>query len=157
MLQEILSRYPEDQSSLVMILQDLQAAAGYLPEDALQEVSRRLRIPRAQVYSVATFYNVLSLEPRGRHLVRVCMGTACHVRQAPLILDAATRELGVAAGETTADREFTLQSVGCVGACAIGPVVEIDEVHHGHMTVTRLGKLLGKIGGAARDGSEVEP
>jgi len=156
MLQEILSRYPEDQSSLVMILQDLQAAAGYLPKDALQEISQRLRIPRAQVYSVATFYNVLSLEPRGRHLVRVCMGTACHVRQAPLILDAAARELGVAAGHTTADREFTLQSVGCVGACAIGPVVEIDDVHHGHMTVTRMGKLLRKKGGAAGDESEVE-
>ena len=149
MLQKILSRYPDDRTSLVMILQDVQSEFGYLPKDSLEEISRHLRIPRAQVYSVATFYNVLSLEPRGEHLVRVCMGTACHVRQAPLILDAATRDLGIEEGETTPDRKFTLLSVGCVGACAIGPVVEIDDDHHGHMTVTKMSRLLEKL--AAKD------
>lgn len=152
MLEQILERYPRDRASLVMILQDIQAAEGYLPAEILDELARELRVPRAELYAVATFYNVLSLEPRGRHLVRVCMGTACHVRQAPLILDAATRELGVGDGETTDDREFTLQSVGCVGACAIGPVVEVDADHHGHMTVTKLGRLLRRL--APADGAE---
>lgn len=154
MLQKILSRYPDDRTSLVMILQDVQAELGYLPKDSLAEISRHLGIPRSQVYSVATFYNVLSLEPRGKHLVRVCMGTACHVRQAPLILDAAKRELGIDEGKTSDDRRFTLQSVGCVGACAIGPVVEVNDRHHGHMTVTGMGKLLRRLADEEAEGGE---
>lgn len=142
MLQEILARYPNNRTNLVMILQDVQAEHGYLSRESLAEIASHLAMPVAQVHSVATFYNVFSLEPRGEHLVRVCLGTACHVRQAPLILDTALRELGVKDGATTADRKFTVQSVGCVGACAIGPVVEIDEVHHGHMTVPKMSKLL---------------
>ncbi len=154
MLQEILSRYPSDRTSLVMVLQDVQSEFGYLPPDALKEISQELQIPSAQVYSVATFYNVLSLEPRGKNLVRVCMGTACHVRQAPLILDAVERDLGVEAGGTTDDKLFTVQSVGCVGACAIGPVVEINDAHHGHMTVTRMSKLLKKMIDAEAQGGD---
>lgn len=157
MLDKILSRYPNDAASLVMILQDVQAENGYLPKEVLAEISERLRIPKAQIYSVATFYNVLSLEPRGKHMVRVCMGTACHVRQAPLILDSAVRELGVDVGKTTPDGKFTLQSVGCVGACAIGPVVEIDDTHHGHMTVTKMGRLLRKMAAEEGDGSAGAP
>lgn len=153
MLDKILSRYPNDAASLVMILQDVQAENGYLPKEVLAEISERLRIPKAQIYSVATFYNVLSLEPRGKHMVRVCMGTACHVRQAPLILDSAVRELGVDVGKTTPDGKFTLQSVGCVGACAIGPVVEIDDTHHGHMTVTRMSRLLRRMADGDGGGS----
>ena len=145
MLQKILSRYPDDRTSLVMILQDVQSELGYLPADALSEIAVALRVPPAQVWAVATFYDVLSLEPRGRHLVRVCMGTACHVRQAALILEAAEREIGVSDGGTTEDGEFTLKSVGCVGACAIGPVVEVDEVHHGHMTVAKTARLVGRV------------
>jgi NADH:ubiquinone oxidoreductase subunit E len=127
-----------------MILQDVQAEEGYLSPESLEAVSAALGLPRSQVFAVATFYNVLSLEPRAKHLLRVCLGTACHVRGAPLILDAAERSLGIKDGGTTADREFTLQSVGCVGACAIGPVVEIDGEHHGHMDVTRTSKLVAK-------------
>jgi NADH-quinone oxidoreductase subunit E len=134
-----------------MILQDVQSEFGYLPTDALNEVSIRLQIPAAQVYSVATFYNVLSLVPRGRNLVRVCMGTACHVRQAPLILEAVKRELNIEPGGTTEDREFTFQSVGCVGACAIGPVVEINDAHHGHMNVNKINKLLKKLEQSVKD------
>jgi NADH-quinone oxidoreductase subunit E len=144
MLEQILSRYPRDKTSLVMILQDVQAEEGYLSPESLEAVSAALGLPRSQVFAVATFYNVLSLEPRAKHLLRVCLGTACHVRGAPLILDAAERSLGIKDGGTTADREFTLQSVGCVGACAIGPVVEIDGEHHGHMDVTRTSKLVAK-------------
>ena len=144
MLEQILARYPQDKTSLVMILQDVQAEEGYLSPESLEAVSAALELPRSQVFAVATFYNVLSLEPRAKHLLRVCVGTACHVRGAPLILDAAVRSLGVEDGGTTADREFTLQSVGCVGACAIGPVVEVDGEHHGHMDVIKTTKLLAR-------------
>ena len=142
MLEQILSRYPRDKISLVMILQDVQAAEGYLSPESLDAVSAALGLPRSQVYAVATFYNVLSLEPRAVHLLRVCLGTACHVRGGQLVLDAAVRSLGVNDGGTTADREFTLQSVGCVGACAIGPIVEIDGEHHGQMDVNKMTRLL---------------
>lgn len=153
MLEHILSRYPKEPSSLVMVLQDVQSELGYLPADALREVSVGLGVPRSRVYSVASFYNVLSLEPRGKHLVRVCLGTACHVRGAPLVLDAVQRELGVADGETTGDKKFTIRSVGCVGACAIAPVVEIDEEHYGQMTVPKVSKLLKKIGQKGEEGA----
>ncbi len=145
MVEKILGDYPRNQSSLVMVLQDIQAAFGYLPKAALEEVSLGLDVPRSQVYAVATFYDVLSLKPQGKHLLRVCMGTACHVRQAPLLLETAERSLGIETGETTEDGAFTLQSVGCVGACAIGPVVEIDGVHHGHMSVASLSRRIGRI------------
>jgi NADH-quinone oxidoreductase subunit E len=149
MIDAILSRYPQDKTSLVMILQDVQTEHGYLSPEAMDEVSRVLDVPRAQVYAVATFYNVLSLEPRARHLLRVCLGTACHVRGAPLILDAAARGLGVSNGGTTADGEFTLESVSCVGACAIGPVVELDGEYHGHMDVPKTTRLLERQQAAA--------
>jgi NADH-quinone oxidoreductase subunit E len=149
MIDPILSRYPRDKTSLVMILQDVQTEHGYLSLEAMDEVSRVLDLPRAQVYAVATFYNVLSLEPRARHLLRVCLGTACHVRGAPLILDAAARGLGVSNGGTTEDREFTLESVNCVGACAIGPVVELDGEYHGHMDVPKTIRLLERQKAAA--------
>ncbi len=145
MVERILESYPRTQESLVMVLQDVQAEFGYLPKEALDEVATALDVPRAQVYSVASFYDVLSLEPRGKHLLRVCMGTACHVRQAPLLLDAAARDLDVEDGGTTEDKAFTLQSVGCVGACAIGPVVEIDGIHAGHMTVAKLSRRIERM------------
>ncbi len=145
MVETILEKYPREQASLVMVLQDIQTEYGYLPGPALEEVSVGLSVPRAQVYSVASFYDVLSLKPQGKHLLRVCMGTACHVRQAPLLLAAAEREMGIEAGETSADGVFTLQSVGCVGACAIGPVVEVDGVHRGHMSVAGLSRQIRRI------------
>lgn len=142
MIEKIISRYPKDQSSLVMVLQDVQTEFGYLPAEALGEAALELGVPQAHVYSVATFYDVLSLEPRGRHLLRVCMGTACHVRQSSLLLDTTERDLGVKEGDTTEDGEFTVLSVGCVGACAIGPVVEIDGEQRGNMTVGRLSRTI---------------
>ena len=145
MVEKILANYPRNQGSLVMVLQDVQAEFGYLPKEALEEVSRELGVPRSQVYSVASFYDVLSLKPRGTHLLRVCMGTACHVRQAPLLLEAAERDLAVEDGDTTDDGLFTVQSVGCVGACAIGPVVEIDGEHKGHMTVSQFSRRIARL------------
>lgn len=144
-VKEILRKYPKDRTNLVMILQDIQGVIGYLPKEGLELVSQSLKVPKSQVYAVAKFYRVLSLKPVGKNLSRVCMGTACHVRGAPLILDEMLRKLDIDEGETTPDGEFTVQTVGCVGACAIGPVVEINEKHYGHMDVAKVSKLLDGI------------
>jgi NADH-quinone oxidoreductase subunit F len=125
-LAEVLRRHPVLPASLIPVLQDLNGALGYLSETTLRRVGEALRVPAAQVYHVATFYKALSLKPRGRHVVKICMGTACHVRGAPRILDELCRSLKTTPGEMTADGEFSLETVNCLGACALGPVVVID-------------------------------
>ena len=139
---QVLDRYQYDKALLVSILQDVQAEYRYLPEDAIVEVSRGLEIPLSQVYSVATFFRAFSLEPRGRHLINVCLGTACHVRGAAKVLDKFERELGIKSGETTKDLKFTLEIVNCVGACALGPMVIINEEYHGEMTTDKVETVL---------------
>jgi len=123
-------------------LQDIQAEYRYLPEDALMEVSHSLEIPLSQVYSVATFFRAFSLEPTGRHLIDVCLGTACHVRGAVRILERLERELGIKHGETTKDLDFTLETVNCVGACALGPIVIADGEYSGEMTADKVKPLI---------------
>jgi len=140
----ILDRYQRDQSLLVSILQDVQAEYNYLPEDAIVEVSQGLEAPLTQVYSVATFFKAFSLTPRGRHLINVCLGTACHVRGAVRILETIERELGINARETTEDIKYTLETVNCVGACALGPIVIVDEEYSGEMTMEKVKPLLEK-------------
>jgi NADH-quinone oxidoreductase subunit E len=130
---------------LIEVLQDMQAEYRYLPAEGLHLVSARLGVAPIEVFRVASFYKSFCLEPRGRHLLTVCMGTACHVRGAPRLLDAVQGELGVAAGETTADKAFTLERVNCLGCCALGPVVVLDGVYHGHMTSSKLRKLLATV------------
>ena len=130
-VEEALRGRRADRSSLIGILQAVNEEYKYLPEEALRNVSRRLRVPLSDVYHVATFYNAFSLQPRGKHVIKICMGTACHVRGAPRILEEFARRLGVAPGETTEDREFTLQTVNCLGACALGPVVVVDGHYFG--------------------------
>lgn len=130
---------------LIGILQDVQAKYKYLPEKPLQRVSELLNIPTAQVFSVATFFKAFSLEPRGKHTCQVCMGTACHVRGAKRILEEMERDLGVAAGQTTKDGNVTLETVNCVGACALGPVIVVDEEYHGRMDGTKTSKLIGDL------------
>ncbi len=129
-LEGVLGRHPADPSSLISVLQDIQAEVQYLPREALEAVARRLGAPRNQVYHVATFFKAFSLEPRGRHTIKVCMGTACHVRGAPRVLDELSRQLEIKSGETSADGEFTLETVNCVGACALGPVVVVDDRYY---------------------------
>jgi len=133
-VKEVLEKHRHDNSLLVDILQDIQAAIGYLPKDALQQASQGLGIPVSRVYGVATFFKAFSLTPRGRHLINVCMGTACHVRGAEKVLEKIQRELKIKKGETTKDLKFTLETVNCVGACALGPMVIIGEDYHGEMT-----------------------
>ena len=138
----ILDRYQRDGVMLVSILQDVQAELHYLPEDALKEVSQGLELPLTQVYSVATFFKAFSLKPRGRHLVNICMGTACHVRGSVGILEKLEQELGILPGETTRDYRFTLETVNCVGACALGPIVMVDGKYHGQMTADKVDAVL---------------
>lgn len=145
-IEGVLDQHGRDQSAIIAILQDLQEEVNYLPEGALRYVAERLDIPVSKVYSLATFYRAFSLEPRGKHLIYVCTGTACHVRGAVKILDALEREIGICAGETDEQMEFTLETVNCLGACALGPVVVVDGEYYGQMTgakaVLRLVKKL---------------
>jgi NADH:ubiquinone oxidoreductase subunit E len=142
----ILARYPRhDPGDLVNILHDLQAEFRYLTEQALQETASCLGLPRAQVYGVATFYHGFHTEPRGEHTCTVCMGTACHVRGAPRLLEQLERDTGVAAGGTTPDLSLNVEEVNCVGACAIGPLVILDGDTHGHMTADNLSRLVTKL------------
>ncbi len=128
--------------SLISLLSEIQERYHYLPPRALVLLSETLDLPLSQLYSVATFYHAFSLQPRGEHLVRVCMGTACHVRGAPPILDRFERKLCVHAGETTRDRNVTLETVNCLGACALGPITVVDDKYHGQMDIAQTDRLL---------------
>lgn len=138
----VLQRHQHDASMLVGILQDIQAETGYLPKEVLEETGHGLGVPLSRVYSVATFFKAFSLKPRGRHLINVCLGTACHVRGADKVLERMEQELGIKTGETTPDLRFTLETVNCVGACALGPMVIIGEDYHGEMTPEAVGSVL---------------
>lgn len=139
----ILDNYRRDKGSLVSILQDIQAEFGSLPRETLGEISKGLDIPLSQVYSVATFFKAFSFKPRGRHSINVCLGTACHVRGAMRVLETIERELGIKSGETTENLKFTLETVNCVGACALGPIVITDGEYSGQMKTDRVKPLLG--------------
>jgi NADH-quinone oxidoreductase subunit E len=141
-IEAIIDKFQGDKAQLVSILQDIQAEYYYLPQDALEKVSQILNIPLSQVYSVATFFRAFSLTPRGRHLIKVCLGTACHVRGAARVLEKMERDLGVNRGETTDDLKFTLETVNCVGCCALGPMVMIDEEYFGQMKSDKVSPLL---------------
>jgi NADH-quinone oxidoreductase subunit E len=141
-VKQVLQKHQHDKALLVDVLQDIQAEIGYLPKEALQETSRGLDVPVSRVYSVATFFKAFSLTPRGRHLINVCQGTACHVRGSVKVLEQIEQELNIKAGATTPDLRFTLETVNCVGACALGPMVIIGEDYHGEMTPETVGSVL---------------
>jgi len=138
----IIDGYGEDKELLVSILHEVQAEYGYLPRDAIVLVSKRLDLPLGQVYGVATFYQAFSLSPKGRHTICVCMGTACHVRGASEVLRTIENKLGIKRGESTEDLEFALETVNCLGACALGPVVTVDGEYHGNMNPAKVKTLL---------------
>jgi len=140
----ILDKYQHDKGMLVSILQDIQEEYNYLPRESLKQVSKTLDVPFSQLYSIATFFKALRLTPRGRHLINVCMGTACHVRGAVKVLEAMEREMGIKSGGTTDGLEFTLETVNCVGACALGPVVIVDGEYHGQMKMEKVKDILKK-------------
>lgn len=142
--EQTLARYPRDARHLISVLQDLQLAYRYLPAEALKLTASTLGVPIAKIYGVATFYKAFSLTPRGEKVLRVCTGTACHIRGAPLILSELQTRLGIRPGQTTEDMKFSLEAVNCVGACALAPVVIENDTAHGAMSVTRARKLLTK-------------
>jgi len=135
----------ENNKNLLSILQDVQKECGYLPEEKLIETAETLDMPLIDAYSVATFYKSFSLTPRGRHQVKVCLGTACHVRSAGRIVEEIERILGIRPGETSENGEFSLETVMCLGCCAIGPVVVIDGKYYGEMTPTKVESILKTI------------
>ena len=128
--------------SLISVLEEIHAQYSYLPQEAMILVSERMGVPLSQVYSVATFYNAFSLKPRGEHTICVCTGTACHVRGAVQVLNRLETSLGVRPGGTTRDHHFTLETVNCLGCCALGPVVVLDDEYEGQMTTKKVDKLL---------------
>jgi NADH-quinone oxidoreductase subunit E len=134
-----------DASSLLAIMQDVQDEARYLPREAMTRISERLAIPIAQVYRMATFFESFHLEPRGKHICTVCMGTACHVRGASRLVEQLERDLDIPSGGTTSDLMFTIEEVNCVGACALGPLVIVDGDYKGNMTSGRLQKVVKRM------------
>ena len=138
----ILKKYQHDSSSLVPILQDTQSELGYLVREALVEISHGLDVPLSRVYGVASFFKAFSLKPRGRHVINVCLGTACHVRGAVRILETIERETGIKQGETDQDLKYTLEPVNCVGACALGRIIIIDGKYAGEMKTDKVKPLL---------------
>ena len=141
----ILDRYGQHQRSLMSALLDIQNAYHYLPASAIERVSERLAVPMIQVYQVASFYKAFSLTPRGKHIITVCLGTACHVRGGDRLIDQVERLLDIKAGETTKDRMFTLEAVNCLGVCALGPVMVLDGKYYGSMAASKVEKVLEKI------------
>lgn len=142
--EEILAKYDNRRSNLVPILQDIQSSLRYLPEPVLRQVARKLRMRDAEVYQVATFYRGFSLTPRGKHHVLVCLGTACHVRGAQKVLDKVVTETGVAATGTSADGQFTVEPVRCLGCCGLAPVVRVDTQMFAHVEQNQVKRLLRK-------------
>jgi len=141
-VKQVLDKYQSDKSALIDILHDTQSSIGYLPKEALEAIHVGLDIPLSRVYSVTTFFKAFSLNPRGRNLINVCMGTACHVRGSDKVLAQLEKELGIKTGENTADLKFTLETVNCVGACALGPIVVIGDDTHGEMTPEKVSEVL---------------
>ncbi len=127
---------------LISLLEEVQKRYNYLPEAALRAVARKTRIPLVDVYGVATFYDAFRMKPCGKHLICVCNGTACHVRGSTRVMDRLKKSLEITAGETTADNRFTMESVNCLGTCALGPVMMIDGKYHGNMTAGKVDLVL---------------
>ncbi len=133
-------------SQLIEVLHDVQKNYGYISTEAMETVSRALGVPPIEVYRVASFYKAFRLKPFGKNVLTICMGTACHVRGAGLLLDQATRQLGVKSGEVTADGLFSVEHVNCLGACALGPIVSVNGSYHHHMTPAKLRRLIETLG-----------
>ncbi len=141
-VETILKRYDYQDSWLVAMLQDLQAEMHYLPKEALEYMAEKLGISLTRIFRVATFYSAFSLTPKGKHRIHVCLGTACHVRRAGLIVNTLERQLKIKPGGTTPDLQFSLDTVNCLGACASGPIVVVDGEYSGEMSSLKMEKLL---------------
>lgn len=138
----ILEQYPAEQRYSLAILQDLQRKYNYIPREGMEALSDYLGCPLSSLYSMATFYKALSLKPKGKHIIKLCDGTACHIRGASTLCDGIMRNLGIGDGETTEDGLFSLELVNCLGSCALAPVMVVDETYYGKMTMEKLPGVL---------------
>ena len=139
---QIIDKHHGEPSALIQILLDIQSEHHWLPKEALDRVCERLQVPFTRIQQIATFYKAFSLVPKGRHEIHICMGTACHVRGAERILDSVQDLTGIKPGETDLDLKFSLQTVNCLGCCALGPVIEVDGKHHGNITPAKTADVL---------------
>ena len=144
-IDEIIERYPAKPEYLIFLLQDIQEAFKYISPEAIQLVCDHTGVPLSQAYSVATFYHSFSLEPRGEHELRVCLGTACHLKGGQRIVDDLERRLGVKPGETSEDLRYSVETVHCLGACALAPIMVVDEQYEPGVTSQKLGKILKQL------------
>ena len=145
-IDRIADKYQGDPSMLIQILLEIQRENHWLSKESLARVSEKLGVPLNRIYQITTFYKAFSLIPKGRHIVTVCTGTACHVRGSPRIVDRAQEVLGIGPGETTSDLNFSLETVNCLGCCALGPVMVVDDEYHGHLSPGELKNTLEKYG-----------
>lgn len=152
--QEVVERYRRNPGFLIPMLQDLQREFGYIPRPAMAAVAELLDVPLSQCYSVATFYSSLTLVPRGKHLITLCLGTVCYLKGGKEIAHYIEREMGVTPGETTEDGLFTYQPVNCLGACALAPVMVVDDTYYDHVKVSQLSKILGGYGWGGENGGD---
>lgn len=143
-IDKIIKSYDKSEESLLAILQDFQRAFQYVPEEGMKRLSKVMGIPESKIYAMGTFYKALSLKPRGRHTCKVCMGTACHLKGSGQIMETIERELKIKRNSTTEDERFTVESVNCVGACAMAPVVVVDEDYSGHVRQSKVMDVLDK-------------
>lgn len=141
---EIIERYKGEEGVLIQLLLDIQNEFNWIPRAVIARISERMRIPKSQIYRIASFYKAMSLNPVGRHILQVCLGTACQVRGAPKILDRVEENLGIKEGATTSDMRFSLRRVNCLGCCAMGPVVVVDGDYHGKITAAQVEEILEK-------------
>lgn len=141
-VESLIDSYVDKKEQLISLLQDVQAEFNYIPQDVLVRISQKLDIPLSQVFSVATFFQAFSLKPRGRHTVTVCLGTACHIKGGQRLVDKMERDYGLKPGETTEDQRFSLETVNCLGCCALGPVVVVDGKYESQVNPEKLDKIL---------------
>jgi len=148
---EIMERYPRDKRYTLAILQDIQRCYSYIPRESLQMVEEYLRVPISKLYSMATFYKALSLKPKGEYIIKVCDGTACHIRSSNAILDEIKKILSIEPGGTTEDGKFSLETVNCLGSCAIAPVMVVNEKYYGKVTPAMVKGILEEYGGIGHE------
>lgn len=139
---EVIGKYKDAKGGLIPVLHQIQNIYGYLPEDVLKEVSSELNIPMSEIYGVASFYSYFSLEPKGEHVIRVCLGTACYVKGSQLLIDKISQELNIEVNKTTPDGKFTLEATRCLGACGLAPVMVIGEKVYGRLTPDMIPEIL---------------
>ncbi len=139
---EIIDRYKGEEGVLIQLLLDLQSEFNWISPEAIAQISEQMRIPKSQIYRIASFYKAMNLKPVGRHIIQVCLGTACQVRGAPKILDRIEENLKIKEGATTSDMRFSLKRVNCLGCCAMGPVIVVDGIYHGKITPLMVENIL---------------